>query len=632
MIMNKLTLTVLTLALISSCVGTVEETQKKSTSISAPSAKNFSFEGIAEALGIAHNRIEIYFYPAIGDPDKIVYQVTYDGIPIPITINGSLLSQDYKGRLRYVIHGLDVNTSYSVKVEAKDLSQDLISNSKVVITTTTKRNQTADFEGIGSVNGLAGIAGINGIEIKWPNANIIGTTFSPNEIDVTHYEITLLNSKVLGYGDFDNLSFSEPNRKVISIAGNKVSAVINGLQDATKYLVRVRAFHHGHTQNSADPSYQIETNHKYLDITTFTKDLSEIDFDLTSLNLELASGSTGLNTININWLPAIGVFDHYRVYYNGSGATDLEMQNYNADDICNGQEINNPNFYCKEVHYTTNNKEVTDLLPHTNYNFLLAVCQSLICENAARIISSPKELQTSPPVAIFGGISKILFSQDMSDLNYLDLNINAPLLSSGIMDGLLIEYKGDDQMTPTYLNHPLIPNTSNLEALSFDYVSDTFLRVRGIDIDANINYCFSVIPFYYNTLGNIVEYRDSEVIKCIIPEVKAPTETEFSGIISCTPVSNGFISLSWASPLGGHFQSYDIYYKAVDASTFSYTAAILGDASYTKVQVSYLETDQIIPFLLSGENYLFGIISTSQYGGQIYRSELNSGIVSCKAN
>ena len=77
----------------------------------------------------------------------------------------------------------------------------------------------------------------------------------------------------------NNKTYSEPFRKVVSVAKSKRNLVVNGLNSNTKYYVQVRAIHSGYSLNSGSPNYKVEQNTNYLEITTYSEDLANLNFN-----------------------------------------------------------------------------------------------------------------------------------------------------------------------------------------------------------------------------------------------------------------------------------------------------------------------------------------------------------------
>ena len=96
--------------------------------------------------------------------------------------------------------------------------------------------------------------------------------------DVSKYEVTVLNASRL-ITDFDNENLPNEERKVAYFNDSSTYGIIGGLQPNNTYYFRVRVIHHGYYENLDIIDYQHERNNKYVEITMFSGDGSEIDFE-----------------------------------------------------------------------------------------------------------------------------------------------------------------------------------------------------------------------------------------------------------------------------------------------------------------------------------------------------------------
>ena len=131
------------------------------------------FSGIHEAKGIADNKVQISFFAADADPRDITYSISYDGLPIPITVPGETLQRDYRGLLNVIVDGLDINTEYSFSVQA--FTDAASSVSSKVEPAKTFANRTGDFYGVARVRNLSGSDGKNSIFVDWSAATREGS-------------------------------------------------------------------------------------------------------------------------------------------------------------------------------------------------------------------------------------------------------------------------------------------------------------------------------------------------------------------------------------------------------------------------------------------------------------------------
>jgi len=341
---NNLTIIVIffLISTLFSCVGTVQSVDPISTKVSKTSNSTLdNFSGLESAIPISNSKVELFFNPLLTDLDKYSYIITYDGLQVPIYVAANSVQNDYRGLAKFTVNGLESNKKYTFQIQVRDIKTQVESSNNVKISATTFSNLTANFAGISEARNLSGSAGLNGVEIVWPEAEIKGTLVSPNEIDPIEYQITLIDANFLQPNSMNDTTFGEPKRKVVSAAGNKRNLVVNGLKQNTKYYVQVRAIHQGYKDNSANSAYKVEENSNYLPVTTFSEDLANLNYDPNSFFLSLPPGPGGLYAIKANWKIPKGNFEEFRVYYTKQGTSNLNgyLNSADVNSFCFGQEI-----------------------------------------------------------------------------------------------------------------------------------------------------------------------------------------------------------------------------------------------------------------------------------------------------
>lgn len=619
------------------CVGTIKDTDPISTKAASVQDKSVNdFAGIFNAVAISNNRVEVVFPVAEGDPDQIAYVIRYDGQQIPTYVYGSALKPDYRGLLKYTITALQSDTPYSFSVQARNVKTNIESSNNISKGTKTFSNVTAIFNGISIVRNLSGADGLNGIEVIWPEAEIRGGVVSKDEVDPIEYQVTVIDSNFLNPGDINNTAFGEPNRKVYSIQGNKRSATINGLKSGTKYFVQVRAVHYGYSLpvNSSNINYKKEENTNYLEISTYSESLSNLNFENDSLLTYYPPGIAGLYSIQLGWLPPEGNFDHYRVFYNTGNAVTLSnfLNTSILDYSCNGVETSDPNVSCQYVDSNLSNFLLTGLQTNTKYNLSLAVCLTRGCEFGKRVFSNVKSHTTTPPVASFRGIASIDSAKDLTKLDRLFLNFESPDLTSGNLSGLIVEYYGIDitNPSPMSLNDSDVVNTTLLDVQPFDYRLDTTIEVSGIDPSSSTPYCFLIVPFTYNNDGSKTLHRAGLIPQCKIPEIKGPSAIDFPGVdnFQCNFASKEII-VNWTKPNVGIYNSFELYY-VINASSFNFGEAFdWENNAYSRILVDSSKTTHTLTNLQPGQSYRIGIISYYDSINGPIRSEINSNTIEC---
>jgi hypothetical protein len=607
--------------LFSSCVGVVDDVNPPTTKGATASSSVADFEGILAAYPVAHSKVEVIFNPAFGLARDLTYIVTYDGLPIPYTFPGETLDTDYRGYLKVTIGDLAINNPYNFQVQAIDDVTGQQSLSDATILVSTFGNITANFWGIANASNLAGADGRNSIFVTWPAAEKQGSDFLPYDIDPVNYEIILINADLLTPSSFDDVSQPTLKRKVVLVAGTKISHQVNGLSAGTKYLVRIQALHHGYSEYGTDPNYQRDSNTKYLEIETLGDNASGIVVDLTSFAVNTGQGIAGLSSFDVIWDVAQGALDHYRIYYKvKAGGTAWSSYKTAKDDICNGQETD-PDWFCKKVAFSESFTSITDLIPFTEYDVYGVICLTLSCNATLGVdfieyVSNPP-YKTSPNIATFGGIEAIENPKYYWALDEIYLQYTPPDLDTGVADGLLVQVKERIGATvegpiasDVYLNHPVEANGSYLFVPPFNFVTDTEITVRGILPNVADDYCFSVVPYLWKG-GVVVPSLEGESVSCIKPEIKAPTKEEFQGIgpTGGNPAINEMI-LNWNTPSQGVYDTYVVWIRD-DGGDFVFTEAKQTSPphpDYTRFEVPFGTLSISLPFLPTGD-YKFGVLT-----------------------
>jgi hypothetical protein len=631
------------LFLFASCVGTVDDKNPETTKGASAGEKIIRFDGIVDAYGISHDKVEVLFFPAQALATQITYVVTYDGLAVPYTFPGETLSPDYRGMLKAVVPGLAINTNYNFQVQAIENETGIQSSSDKSVQAKTNSNITANFWGIANVSNLSGADGRNAVRVQWAAAERQGSDFVKKEIDPVNYEIVLLDADQLTPGSFDDGTQPNIKRKVVLVDGKKISHQVNGLKAGTKYFVRVQAIHHGYSLYGADPTYLRESNTRYMEIETLGDNASDIEVDLGTVDVQNGQGDAGLTSFNVTWDLAQGAFDHYRIYYKKkSEGASWNTYKSGKDDVCNGQETNDPAWLCKKIPYTQVAATISDLSPFTDYDVFVTICLNVTCGPAAG--ANFLEYQTNPPyntdpgTAAFAGIEEIQQPKYYWALGEIYLKFTPPDLSTGVADGLLVEVKERSGAAEgpiaadTFLNHPTDANGTELFVPPFDFANDDEVIVRGIIPGAVDDYCFSLIPYIWKDVAGtptVEERRAGEVITCIKPRVQAPTAEEFLGIDQFN-IDSGIsaVTLSWLTPSGGIYDKFVIWIRN-DGGVFNFAEARANNAAYTRYEVPFGTSTFTAPFLATG-NYKFGVLTqfsgTGDYSEDVPASVVNVDI------
>lgn len=591
-----------------SCVGVVEQKDLPITKGFEGTRNPVQFLGVHDAIAISDTAVEVYFFPANLRAEDITYIINFDGNTTPITIPGVNLRPDYRGLLSHTVRGLNINTTYNFSVQAKDQFEN-VSTSNERRSATTFSNVTANFVGVSNIRNVPGADGLTALLVEWPEAQRLGTDFSPKDGDVTSYIITLVDSDQLTPGDMNDQSFGEPARKVVVVPGTQTSRVVNGLQPGTTYHVQVRAVHDAFSEFGSIPTYKLEQNNYYLTATTLSSDSEGIIYDASVVSAARLNGSAGLNSVSVTWDRANGGFDHYRVYYNNTETTTFSTASH-LNTTCDGPTTPGVNVPCKKLSFNASQTTISGLSPLTNYEVNVVICVDIDCSQ--RFLFERREAFTDPGIAIFGGITSVEGPKDASRLDRVFINISTPDVSSGNIDGLLVEIQPrteDSIDEPVLLNHPLDSslNTTDFEVLNFEFSTATSVEITGVNPLSAEEYCFKVFPFIYVD-GAVEEQRGSFGERCVLISLDAPSQDQFTGVASSffDDATNTF-EAAWVPPTRGLFDQYIVYLRT-DGGAFSFAQAVAGDSNYLRYEVSKDDDSWSVAFLPSG-NYSVGILT-----------------------
>ena len=620
-----------------SCVGTVEDKNPDITKGATAPDVPFIFEGIFDAIAIAPDKVEVYFFPSAGNSTELTYVVNYDGSPVPSTFPATTLRIDYRGLLKATVKNLTVNTNYSFSVQVRN-NEGRTSSNNLSQTARTFTNVTCDYNGIGNVRNLSGDEGRNALLVEWPEARREGSEFVKKPIDPDQYEIIALNADNLTPAAFDDEFFGEPDRKKVIVDGSKISHQLNGLQAGTKYYIRVRCIHADFANFSSSASYKREENNNYFLAETLSDDLSNINVDLSGFSVVPSGGAAGLNSFDVSWSPAEGAFAEYRIYYrNIENINDnpAPWSSFKAakNDICNGEEPSNPGWFCKKISFNESSTTLSDLDSLAEHEVVGLVCLNSICDTGNFLeYANDSPYRTYPGLANFSGITAIDPPQSVFDLSTFYLNFNPPDLNSGAADGLLIELKERLPYTEDLIiNHPFEPNITNLVTGNFDYTQDIIVPISGIE-EGGDPYCFSMLPFVYDSSepSGVSVSREGEVVRCKTLQYEPPNLAEFSGLNpSATFLDNitNSATLVWDTPSGGQYDRFIIFVKQTPGLfSFSDATDILHPnySDYYRIEVPIGQSSYFLGFLDEG-TYQIGALT---YFGQIDRfSDYNQNII-----
>ncbi len=647
------------LGLNTACVGTVEKASKprtESTDVSISS--DLRFEGIQGLIPISHDKMEVYFNPATGGSKNYAYLIYVGSQAEPLSATERILEKDYRGLFRYTITNLDIGTEYIVKVDVKDVETGQIYSTSTFKQDFTFGNYVADFTGISSVSNVAGLAGLDSITVRWPHATIFPSNLFGSDRDPVAYEITILDSTRLTPASLNHFDLGANEGRIVKTINYNAlvnEAVIRGLESGKIYYVNIRAIHKGTVDDPNNPTLKYEMNNRYYEIETLTLKETAIQFDLNNYNVTNTSGDDITNSLAVGWGAISGIFDHFRIYYaikpSLSISTGLDCSIISATALAAG------NTGCKKVNYDVTSSIITDLASNSEYQVKLLVCIDITCESNVEL--PILEILAGSQVAGFSGIQSIDLASDIKDIGTISLNYNAPNFSEGFFDGLAVEYTTQKADLLAWVNNPadaakplteIITDSSytgNLLVRDFNYAVDTRITIEGINYGEPTAYCFTIYPYVYDSLGNIV-YKDQNASwDCTITDIITPDKAQFEGLFGGT--TTGYdVNLNWKVPTKGIYSHFEVFYRkanditdtsfnfdaAIDDTAISYTfnayerILLSREDGYDIDGVPLIKTNLAVPNIPDGI-YIFGILTYVNLGGTAKRSEYNLNLLIC---
>ena len=447
------------LFILASCVGTIEDTKLEKTKTAKTKIEKLPFSGLNTVKPVSHDKVEVNFYAANGKPEAITYEIYVNETEAPIFVSGSSLTPNPKGQLIYTVSGLQVNTTYSFAVSAKNNETGARSDSGTSLFAKTFANITADFNGISNVRLPNGTAGQNTVVVEWVPAVTKGTPTAPKNPDPVGYEIIYIGEDG-GASNINNPNYTGSDRFVSLVPGTFSNPpllvteryrLITGLVPGKKYYFQVRAYHKGYVIYggvSGDPNYKREENNQFLSVTTRLP-TGIYDFDPLSVNLRNPDGETALTAIDVVWTAATGDFDHYRVF-KASVTSDSDPDALTETDI--DTKIGIADFI--SVSADDIFVRLTSLASYTPYQVKVVACKLATCLPNERVISAKTTLYTNPVIAPFDGIDHIDHPRDETSLNRIHTVFSPPVTATGYLTDLkLYCYSSSTDVAPVQINY-----------------------------------------------------------------------------------------------------------------------------------------------------------------------------------
>jgi hypothetical protein len=630
---NNFFIFILILLMISSCVGTIEEKNPENTKGATTSSESVAFGGLTKAVAVAHNKVELYWFPAAGNPEVLTYFIYINNSLNPAAIPATSLETTEAGLLTFTVDNLLTNTTYNFSVGVKNTFDNSTSDDNASLSATTFANITARFQGISSVEVPAGATGQNNLTVKWLPAQTDTPALAlPYPQDPVGYEIRYIN-KLHGTGeDLSDLSNSFVVTKqypttitATTPASDLRTTTISGLTSGGTYYFMVRAIHKSFVDYGHIVSYKREMNNRYVEQTT--TGVGGV-FSLTSTLLNVAppkSGSDQKDKVELKWYPATGSFDSYRVYWKRVadpdqtevGVSAIAVAPYGlADELDEayittvihpgGEKVNGDvDFGYFNVSADDTFALVKSLQSYGYYQIKIAACESIGCP--VRIYSDMVTHRVVPSIAPFTGIKNIDHPRLPTELDRVYMLADPPVVTSGYIDKTEVWcYDSESDAFPVLLpndgtpavdggsvcNNAALLTPSPVSLNSFSSFSEATIELSnpfsGSETVSSKRYCFAIVPTIdgdfsggdvydfpsYNGANTPPRDLSNAVVKCISPEIRVPSVENFEGRnLGCNVVVDD-INVSWDLPTSGIYTNFVVFWKEKDENTFLFSDAV----------------------------------------------------------
>lgn len=678
-------LAIQTLLLFSACVGTVQDSDIPLNSLSNESKDNIAFVGLDRGQAISDKKIELIFTPKAADPN-LKYLLYINGSQSPIEISPDALDDSVGGGKRYLLDNLNINTDYKFQLKLKNTLTNAESSKEKVLVIRTFDNRTADFKGITSVKKVTGLSA-SSVRVDWVKAKMEGVIVT-KEYDPAYYEITVIGPG--GPQNLNNPNYTGVDRRVIKVPdplldqitpmnqSDYTTTIVDSLLPNTTYYVQVRAVNLLYYLFAIDPTLNSipvnkEVNTKFLKIKTDPA-TGTFDFARDSLRLANALGADSFNKVNAFWSPGQGTFTKYRIFYRkhlnrlDTEATVLSSDSLTftqMDNIITGVTTPSPNNgMFKDVTTSSTSSVIDQLDTYDWYQFKIVQCRNTLCLtdpiNAdAGIVSELRAVRVKLSLAPFEGITKIDNPKEAISKDEIKVNFDPPSLVTGYADKLEVYCLEPSSVTAgipaNYLfdSTPLttsprtgssVTRCNGLYLPTEPLLTAKSLSIKGVktipsNTVANASYCFAVFPAIRGQTEQVppagIFPKADWVVRCITPEIKTPTISQFTGLTgTCSPIFNT-INVTWNAPAGGIYERYKLFYRPISGSqTFKFSDAIANATAipnptgYTYKSISS-GTSYVLAGLRPGTRYRLGILTEVMDGTTPLYSEFNTSIKDC---
>ncbi|MCT4642718.1 MAG: fibronectin type III domain-containing protein, partial [Bacteriovoracaceae bacterium] len=575
----KIVLLLVSFIIMSSCVGTIEKTEADASTI-VPSKSKIVFGGITEAIAVAHNRLTVKFEAANGGSGQYDYSVYLNGnYSTPFTfIDGNLAITTSDGQLAIDVSGLDIGTSYSVGIRAKDRSTGVEDSNDVRVIASTLTYEVPLFSGVREVKNMPGIAAKNSLEVLWNKA--IKSSDGPGGFSANPHEISGYRIYYRKDGQTSWLT------KLISDP-DITSNVLTSLDPQTSYEIKVVAL------DSDTPAISDE-NIRQISFSTLGD--QPILFDGVS-TATVAPNATGFNNIDLTWQAGTGGFDRYRIFYTDNPlTTSIDPQN----------QLDALNVDITDLTTTS----YTLFVPNANTEYKVSVvaCADALCSSYSSV-SAAKVLivKTSPPVAPFTGIDSIDVGLDRITLNWDFL----PDATQGAYDSyeVLMTHNG---------NTTVLSNTGAVRLESIP--ATTAQSVNVVGVTEGEEYCFVVKSSITEPDYSKRVFENSAQF-CGVPVYNAPGAVQVveevdpdnaPNLTKCIDIDTGKFTVKWTPPASGTYTKFQIFLD--QGATLDYNGT---EDAFVDFDPGLTEYSYTFNGLVAGQDYKVGIRTWFDHAGTI---------------
>lgn len=617
---NKLNLLIflfVSLAFLTSCVGTVEDIEEIVNSKEVQDVK-IDFNGIVDCYAISQDKIEVRFADAIITKGNVtsadlVYQAFLNGnFNFPVNSNKiENLRIDDENFYHLTIGGLTRNTSYSLSVKALDPSTNTIDTNIQTCNVRTLDEEYPLFDGLETVEPTPGVAGQTEVTLKWNSA--IPAKFILGSIPADGYKIKKYKiywSTVSG--KLEDLSlFTE----IIEDSVNPITSYkVTGLLPGSNYYFLVRA---------EDESLREEQNIKILSARTNLPAVTTFNGIKT---VSVPKTKSGYTSLNVTWDKASGDFNRYRIF-----AVPASSPSFSAPAV-------NPNSSTFLKADVTNVEATSAIIPGLNqeeeYAVFVVACMFDNGTNSCTTYDGEdvKLTETTiPPLAPYAGVGSIDKLPGTAGLSAIKLFWNPPAVSQGVCDSIelyFVDGVGAEQKAYA-CNDPLVDPSMPCYSES-PQCSSSELIMTSVALDTQ--YCFSAKVFENGRL------QDTANKKCYTNTITKPV---FQDSPTCTPLAGGTeLQIDWPTPDSGDYSNYILFVEEVDpndltplnANTWMANAVDAYEASnntvYTSEIVDKALNTKKLKYKVPNTKYRVGIKTLISAGGVNYYDD-NANVIEC---